>query len=263
MAAEGPFRALSLDLWFTTVYHEADFDESWEAARVDVLEHRLRRRGRHVPRSEVASALEASRRSMEANGRDLVALDPSDLLADVARRLEAEVSGDVEEAVEAFSSAGLREVPPSTNPEAAQLVRELARRGVPSVLLTNSGRRASSWVRFLSENDRPHFAEVVSSADLGVRKPDPRMFREAARRIDVPLPKLFHVGDRWELDVEGAVAAGCGAALYTGLWHRYPAGMYPATQRPASLPSGVRVVERLDELLDPSLWERASLRPTA
>lgn len=255
MVEAGPFRALSLDLWFTTVYHDGAFDARWEAARTELLVRRLRRPGSPVPPAEVRAALEAVRARLSAEGRDLVALDPVHLVQGTADALGAEPEGGVEATAEAFSSAGLLEFPPTLNPDALRLVRTLDARGVPAVMITNSARRASSWSSFLSAGDRPRFRLVVSSADVGVRKPDPRIFHEAARGLGVPASKLLHVGDRWELDVEGAIAAGCGAALYRGLWHRYPAGLYPPTETPTAVPPGVRVVDRLDELLEPSLWE--------
>jgi FMN phosphatase YigB (HAD superfamily) len=46
------------------------------------------------------------------------------------------------------------------------------------------------------------------SDETGVRKPDPAIFRDAARRLDVDLGALLHVGDRPDIDVAGAVAAG-------------------------------------------------------
>lgn len=259
MAAPGPFRALSLDLWFTTVYHDGDFDDRWEAARREVLGRLLRRDGRALSPEEIDGALAGARERISAAGGDLVATDPAELLGAVAGRLEESVVGDPAAAVEAFSSAGLHELPPEMNPEAARVVEELGRRGVPSVLVTNSGRRASSWAAFLRGAGRPTFRAIVSSADLGVRKPDPKIFREAARCLGVPVERILHVGDRWELDVEGAIAAGCGAVLYRGLWHRYPEGLYPSVPDPLPGTSAVRVIDRLDELLEPSLWEPAAV----
>jgi FMN phosphatase YigB (HAD superfamily) len=51
------------------------------------------------------------------------------------------------------------------------------------------------------------------SCDLGFAKPDPRAFREVARRLDVESRHILHIGDAQETDVRGARAAGWQALL--------------------------------------------------
>ncbi len=57
------------------------------------------------------------------------------------------------------------------------------------------------------------FRHVLASAEQGSAKPDPAMFREAARRIGLPPERMLHVGDTYDEDVVGAAAAGCSAVL--------------------------------------------------
>ena len=54
---------------------------------------------------------------------------------------------------------------------------------------------------------------VVTSAAVGARKPDPRVFVEALRRAGVAAADALHVGDSPVEDVEGARAAGVAAVL--------------------------------------------------
>jgi HAD superfamily hydrolase (TIGR01509 family) len=49
---------------------------------------------------------------------------------------------------------------------------------------------------------------VVSSADVGARKPDPAIFRAALERLRLPAGAVWFVGDSFEKDVKGALAAG-------------------------------------------------------
>ena len=51
------------------------------------------------------------------------------------------------------------------------------------------------------------FTEIVSSADVGVAKPDPGVFVAALERLGVPPERALHVGDG-DGDREGAAAAG-------------------------------------------------------
>lgn len=255
MPSRGPFRALSLDLWFTTFYHTAEDALGWERARLGTLQRFLvRRKGPALVPDEIANAAQAIGSGLEANWHTPVTTDPAEVLRAIAARLGAEIDGTPGEAARELSAAGLRECPPRPNPEAERLVRSLDQRGIPSVLVTNSARRASTWSEFLRDRGGPPFRAVVSSSDLGFAKPDPTIFREAASRLGVPPSELLHVGDRWELDVVGALAAGCGAVLYLGLADRYPAGEYSALPRPPADTAGVRVVDHLDVLLDPAVW---------
>jgi HAD superfamily hydrolase (TIGR01509 family) len=52
-----------------------------------------------------------------------------------------------------------------------------------------------------------HFATVVTSAEAGAPKPDPRIFELALGRLRVPPERALHIGDS-EADEEGARAAG-------------------------------------------------------
>src|SRR5262249_49565034 len=49
---------------------------------------------------------------------------------------------------------------------------------------------------------------VAVSADVGFRKPHPEIFNAALRQSGVPASSVVHVGDTFEEDVVGALAAG-------------------------------------------------------
>jgi FMN phosphatase YigB (HAD superfamily) len=55
----------------------------------------------------------------------------------------------------------------------------------------------------------PFLSAVVSSAETGVEKPDPRVFAEALSRLGVQADRAVHTGDD-EADQAGALAAGLG-----------------------------------------------------
>jgi FMN phosphatase YigB (HAD superfamily) len=63
---------------------------------------------------------------------------------------------------------------------------------------------------------RPYVDAVVTSRDFGAAKPDPAIFREAARRLELDLQTACMVGDRLDTDVAGALAAGI-----PGVWLRH------------------------------------------
>jgi putative hydrolase of the HAD superfamily len=52
------------------------------------------------------------------------------------------------------------------------------------------------------------FAAVVASADIGIAKPDPRIFRHAARQLGTVPERCVFVGDRHDTDALAAAAVG-------------------------------------------------------
>ena len=82
---------------------------------------------------------------------------------------------------------------------------------------------------------RPLVDAVVISAELGVAKPDPAIFRAALERLGATADGALHVGDSLEHDVAGARAAGLEAVL--------------VARNGAAAPEGVRAVASLAELV--------------
>jgi putative hydrolase of the HAD superfamily len=82
-----------------------------------------------------------------------------------------------------------------------------------------------------------HVDVVLTSAEEGVGKPGPEIFRRALERLgDVPAAHAMHVGDDVESDARGALAASISPVLVDrgGL---------------VDVPAGVRVIASLTELL--------------
>ncbi|WP_221891363.1 HAD family hydrolase [Microbispora sp. KK1-11] len=89
-----------------------------------------------------------------------------------------------------------------------------AQEHVPVVLVTNATLDLEDDLAWLGLT---HFAdEVVSSALVGVGKPDARIYEIAAERAGVPLGRCLFVDDREE-NVEAARALGMTAVLFTGV----------------------------------------------
>ncbi len=122
---------------------------------------------------------------------------------------------------ECFAEPGLWSMPA---PGARAVVRLLARRGVPVVVVSNTEHgdaaallaRAGIWaeprpVASGSASSGAGTPPVVDSTLVGVAKPDPAIFRIALETLGVGPEELVHVGDSAAADVAGAVAAGVGA----------------------------------------------------
>ncbi len=256
MTGSRTYRALSLDLWFTVLTYGADSDRQWQDARMATLSRLLRRPdGSSFSRDDLARALqEITKAHGEAGYHSPISLEPGAQVRRLAGALGGRLTVPETEAGRLYSDAGLEEAPPEVNPEVVPLLRSLAERGVPVVLVSNTGRRSDTWTAFLSARGVPPIREIVTSCEVGHAKPRPEIFHAAASRLGVEPQGILHVGDRWDLDVRGALAAGCGAALYRGLWKQYPPDEVSDSPVPAALPPSVMLVDHLSELLDPKLW---------
>jgi putative hydrolase of the HAD superfamily len=58
-----------------------------------------------------------------------------------------------------------------------------------------------------------HFARVVTSVELGVRKPSPAIFAHAVRELGAAPERCVYVGDTYDADYRGATGAGLRALL--------------------------------------------------
>jgi putative hydrolase of the HAD superfamily len=98
-------------------------------------------------------------------------------------------------------------------PGAVEAVETLADAGLIQAIVSDiDTREAESIVSTFGIRDR--FAHVTTSEAVGYKKPDERMFRDALLGTGVEPEEALMVGDRYEHDVEGAVAVGLSAAAY-------------------------------------------------
>jgi putative hydrolase of the HAD superfamily len=90
-------------------------------------------------------------------------------------------------------------------PSAEATIRALTKRGLRLAVVANWD---CGLHRILAELGlAPLFDAVVASADIGVEKPDPQIFRVALDRLGVDASRALHVGDE-PVDEQGARAAG-------------------------------------------------------
>jgi HAD superfamily hydrolase (TIGR01549 family) len=94
-----------------------------------------------------------------------------------------------------------------------ELTRELAARGVPLAIISNSEGRLAELVAEVGFAEE--FPVVADSGLLGVEKPDRRIFEWTAERLGTTPDQFVHIGDVWAADVEGAIALGARAIWIT------------------------------------------------
>ena len=105
-------------------------------------------------------------------------------------------------------------------PYAKQVLRELHRRGAKIVVLSNG------WNPLQEQKaKRLGFSgPVLTSAQLGVQKPDPQAFAALVKELALPVAKVVYVGDDPRTDIVGALAAGLRTVWMNADDASYPPG---------------------------------------
>jgi putative hydrolase of the HAD superfamily len=113
------------------------------------------------------------------------------------------------------------EIPPQLAPGVVEAIPELAKRfalGIISDTIVTPGVGLQAILRGYGLLEC--FQVFVFSDELGVAKPEPKVFQAAARGFGVAPGALAHVGDREVNDVQGIQDFGGRGVLYTGVVDR-------------------------------------------
>ena len=100
-------------------------------------------------------------------------------------------------------TAPIFEIPPYLNPDARNLLKWLRAHGTSVGLICNTGLTPGVALRkFLAKECVAEFFNVMLFSDeLGIRKPDAKIFRSAAQQLGSDPSEIVHVGDNLRLDV--------------------------------------------------------------
>jgi putative hydrolase of the HAD superfamily len=116
-------------------------------------------------------------------------------------------------------------------PDAIPALQELRERGLTVVIASNWDCSLPEW---LGPSGILELVDgVVTSAEVGAAKPNPRVFQRALGIAAVEPGDALHVGDKVDNDVEGAAAVGVRAVLL---------------QREGDPPAGLDAIRSLSEL---------------
>ncbi|MDD5896829.1 MAG: HAD family hydrolase [Prevotellaceae bacterium] len=140
------------------------------------------------------------------------------------RTLEAKVAIElryIEEHQEGFSADkwlrpivdDLYAVTLSHTRRSRQVLEQLAGR-MPMVLVSNFYGNVNTVLKEM--NMEGLFKEVVESAVVGIRKPDPRIFSLGVEALGVKPEEVAVIGDSYDKDIMPAKAAGCRTVWFIG-----------------------------------------------
>lgn len=160
------------------------------------------------------------------------------------RRLLAEGGAPRDDLADALAARYLVETIPHTPayPDVEAVLAALAPRFRLAVISNGLGRDQRAKIECTGLAG--HVGEVVISEEVGLRKPDPAIFRLALGRIGVAAGRAVYVGDNPADDVAGARAAGMAA-----VWLRRDGGLFDVGGDGAD--AAIRGLDELVGLLSP------------
>lgn len=199
-----PPGVVTFDCWQTLIY-EADWELAHER-RVEALRRAAGEGGRSTTREEARAAFDSAweehmacwRRGV-ATGAHEVALGALDELG--LHEPHPALEHLVTEYQQASHSSRVLAVP-----DAAAALESLTRAGVRCALICDTGLTPGAVVRHHLERlgMLEHLEPCIFSDEIGVPKPDPRVFRAALEPFGVQPADAVHVGDLRRTDVAGA-----------------------------------------------------------
>lgn len=132
----------------------------------------------------------------------------------------ANLAGSVDELVRAIEDMEVR-IPPDLAPgilDVIPLLAEEYKLGIISDTIHTNGHGLRHLLAQYGIIE--YFSYFVFSNEIGISKPAPAVFRQAAIGLDISPPNLVHIGDRESNDVDGPLANNMKAILYTGVKDR-------------------------------------------
>lgn len=211
----------------------------WEEYHSSIQEY-LRGLGFKVDLDELKGAISSALRHLERVRRREEELTLEEVYAQALSRLGIPESQDMLEGIhELFRRHYKTELYPC----------------VERTLETLSGRyRLAVISNTMSDNPRVflnrtglvrYFDLVVCSRDLGVRKPNPKIFQYVLERLGVEAGEAVHVGDEPETDLQGALRSGVRAILVKRE-EGTPEWCGPTIRNICQLPEVIEELSRID-----------------
>ena len=123
--------------------------------------------------------------------------------------------------------------------ENKQVLEHLKQAGYPMVLVSNFYGNINQVLKDAGIDG--YFKEVIESAVVGVRKPNPAIFALGVCALDLPASQVLVVGDTYSKDIMPAHKLGCHTLWFKGL-------QWEEKQVDESIPDGI--IRKLSEMED-------------
>jgi HAD superfamily hydrolase (TIGR01509 family) len=207
-------KTVTVDLWGTLLFDGPATDNRYKKRRLADFEPLLAAVGMPVSAAALDRAYEQSESYLSriwATQRDVPVDDHiRAILAAVDPALPRRVPPALMTALIDAYARPILVVPPAVDDGALAALETLRGEGYTLALVSNIMRTPGAMLRRLLEHFRllGYFAHATFSDEVGIRKPDPEIFRMTLRAVGGEPESAVHVGDDAILDVQGARAAG-------------------------------------------------------
>jgi len=255
---------VTFDLWETLIFDDPEQDMIRSQMRYEGLHHAFADLGIHFQLEDLKTAYEESGTRLGAiwqRNEDVSTIEQIRLIIELASKKPAVIPPfpDSEMLEKAYVDP-LFAIPPKLNKDASAVLEGLRNRTRKIGLVSNTGRAPGEALRRLLESYGllQFFDATVFSDEVRYRKPNRRIFQEAANRLGTNLTNMIHVGDNPKDDVLGAKQAGMRAVLFehdmpdVSKWE--PNSLYVITRANRRIPVGEvkpdRRIKSLTETLD-------------
>jgi HAD superfamily hydrolase (TIGR01509 family) len=212
-------KAVTFDLWETLLLESDGANSRRLDYRCKSLQGALAKHGVRLSLNQLESALNKTTLSLLDVWKTNKDVKHEDQIRAI---IESTSNGSIrledqwlEDLISAYT-APLFAVPPYLNPDAPELLQQLKSREISTGLICNTGLTPGVGLRsFLEkENVAQYFELMIFSEEIGIRKPDARIFHLAAKTLGVNPRNAVHVGDDLYTDIWGAQNAGFKAILF-------------------------------------------------
>ncbi len=213
-AGNGPVHAVTFDCWGTLLYEE-DKDALY-AERVKSLLRIAKAQGLEVCEFTARQALDGAWIQHWELWHRGVANGPNEISRWALEELGIKESSATAQLASEFAELAIHS-DISALESAGNTLESLARAGVRRALVCDTGFSPGHIVRrILKHAGLLELLEIqVFSDEIGVPKPDPRIFHSALEQLDVLPKRAVHVGDLLRTDIAGARRLGMGTIRIT------------------------------------------------
>ena len=242
-------KAVAFDLWETLITETPEQSRATTRLRLDRMERILVESGN----AQTAEQIERAHRNMWNRCHELYWSSDRDIdchvqIVHFLEELGLSPEGMPLEALEDAYARAAVALPPSLVDGAADVIRELDRRGFALGLISNTGRTPGYALREILEQAgiARFFDAMVFSNEHGACKPEPSIFETLRAALGVDYSEIMFVGDNLYVDVYGAQRCGMRAVHFTP--EKRGTAVAPAVDHGLEITADARIT-RLDELL--------------
>lgn len=182
-------------------------------ARCRNLARTIEKFGVEVSFEQIASVLKAMISWLESvwkTDRDVTHQDQIRFIIKTVTRGTVDMREEMVSHISSAYVSALFDVPPYLSPDAHTVLQELRDLGKQIGLICNTGLTPGFGLRRFLEREgvAKHFDFMLFSDEIGIRKPNPKIFQIAAQKWRFKPCEIVHVGDNLKTDVWGAKNAG-------------------------------------------------------